>query len=75
MAFCRHCDVMSEPHTYVCNCGHHHSDHIFAGGCLIDDCPCSGYDQRRQCKPGEKFMPKEERECQEPLNTLAQSVG
>lgn len=42
---CTHC---SHEHTVVCNCTHTHSQHNFAGGCLI--CPCERYDQTKLLK-------------------------
>lgn len=45
---CQHCpymEAMGVSHGKNCNCTHHHSDHNFAGGCLIKGCSCERYDQ------------------------------
>ena len=43
---CKWCLWLETQHTYVCNCGHEHNDHVFAGGCT--QCKCSRYDQTKQ---------------------------
>lgn len=48
---CRHCP--SGHGNIVCDCGHHHNDHISLGGCIHRndtgqlDCGCEGYSQRK----------------------------
>jgi hypothetical protein len=42
MRICRHCD---REHAYLCDCGHHHSDHIVACGCRKPGCECLSYSQ------------------------------
>jgi hypothetical protein len=50
MSSCAYC---SSDHTYVCDCGHRHDDHIYSGGCKASFCKCPGYTQRRQRRPAE----------------------
>ena len=35
-----------EEHALLCDCKHHHSDHVFGGGCNL--CDCEQYSQKKQ---------------------------
>lgn len=61
MAINEHCQLCPDEHTLVCDCGHDHQDHVFAGGCKIIKCICTGYSQKLQRKP--KAYNREFKEC------------
>jgi hypothetical protein len=50
---CRHCPN-SRPHKFVCDCGHHHNQHVFGAGCIKRNCSCDRYSQVKQRKPNDK---------------------
>lgn len=52
------CNQCPDEHTYLCDCGHHHEWHVFAGGCKakvykngsVTKCICEGYSQKKRNK-------------------------
>lgn len=48
--------AMGLRHQHVCNCGHHHDDHVSMGGCK--ECKCERYDQTQLKVPGKPVKVK-----------------